>query len=106
MTTDSSIVAENKRSTMNDPYNDQVGDSQNRRMREVSGRIDDSRPLVSFFYVLARDVATPGVIEGLLGLSLPSDESDEHGECGPVMFTNGWLARWAQDVVDRFENTA
>ena len=38
-----------------------------------------------------------GIIEGMLTRSV-GDPGDEDR---PFMFTNGWLARWAQDTADR-----
>ena len=64
------------------------------RMREASGQVDDPRPLVAFFYVLMRDRITPGELEHLVDKAL----GNQPKTCG---FCNGWLARHAQDVVDR-----
>lgn len=83
-----------------DPYEDQITDAGNLRMRAASGRVDDFRPLVAFLYEVARDHLTTGVLEERI------DRIAEHarpvdGERGPFRFTNGWLARWAQDAADR-----
>lgn len=66
------------------------------RMRQASGEVSDSRRLVKFLYLLARDHMTIGQIESLL------DESC-FGHGGSVVYTNGWLAEWAKDAADRLE---
>jgi hypothetical protein len=58
-------------------------------MRDRSGSVASEDPLVSFLYVLMRDVAPPGVIEELVG----SREL--------TIFTNGWLANYAKDIAER-----
>ena len=66
------------------------------RLRTVSGEVTDSSPLVAFFYLLARDTACVGAIESIL------DQSLDITAAQPALYTNGWLARWAQDVAGRF----
>ena len=66
------------------------------RMRAASGRIDSRRKLVSFLYILARDHMTVGAIESLWINHVEPDR-------GKSMFTNGWLAQWADDLADRLE---
>lgn len=78
---------------MSDKYEETISDPGCRRMRTISGRIDDPRPLVAFFYALARDTVPVGALEEVI---TRLEEAD-----GPFMFTNGWLAQWAQDAVDR-----
>lgn len=77
-----------------DPYDDKITDPSCRAMRDRSGRVDDDRPLVAFLYQIGRDLGT-GAVEPML------DKVDL--TTGPFMFTNGWLARWAQDTADRLE---
>lgn len=74
-------------------YEDHITDEDNLRMRAASGEVDDPRPLVAFLYELARDEVTTGVLEGKLDRLAKAEE--------PFAFTNGWLARWAQDAADR-----
>lgn len=62
-------------------------------LRAASGEIDDHRPLVAFLYLLARDHCPVGVVEEILGSI----------GMGPYEFTNGWLARWAQNAAERLE---
>lgn len=61
-------------------------------LHKRSGEVVDTDPLVSFLYLLMRDHVTPGVIEGLMRDSKPGEES---------RYTNGWLAKYAQDIADR-----
>lgn len=62
------------------------------RLREASGAVEDDRPLVAFLYLLMRGHLPAGVIATLL---------DEATRPTSVVFTNGWLARYAQDCADR-----
>jgi len=73
-------------------------------MRASSGRVDDFRPVVTFLYELARDHIPTGVLENLIDHAVKAAEPNDEGERGPTMFTNGWLARWAQYVANRFED--
>lgn len=77
-------------------YEDVVHDEAQRRMRRVSGEIDDVRPLVCFLYLLARDHLAVGVVEEILSQTA-AGTADEYG----VQFTNGWLALWAKDAAGR-----
>ena len=70
--------------------------SHSEQMMVRSGNVHDPRPLVAFLYFLARDVVPVGDIESIL-IRLRELESDL-GEYG---FTNGWIARWAQDASER-----
>lgn len=78
-------------------------DAINKRVRLASGEINDERRLVAFLYVLMRDHLTPGHVEEIMR---------SHIEVGnrplgePVMYTNGWLASYAQDLADRLEKSA
>lgn len=65
------------------------------RMRKASGEVQDRRALVAFLYVLARDHLTTGTIEEIIGSHVEPITNE------PTVFTNGWLARWAQDVANR-----
>lgn len=61
------------------------------RLRSVFGNVTDRSVLVSFLYELMRDHLLLGVVEELVLNSPP---------CRTV-FTNGWLAQYAQDVATR-----
>lgn len=61
-------------------------------MRKRTGSVKSCDPLVSFLYILMRDHVTPGTVEKIM------EQHIGYGEC---IFTNGHLARLAQDVKDR-----
>ena len=63
------------------------------RVRAASGNVSDPRPLVAFLYELMRDEVPPGRIEALVDKINPDAEE--------WVFTNGWLARHAQDIASR-----
>ena len=62
------------------------------KMRIESGEVDSYDKLVCFLYLLMRDVATPGRIADLL-LNMENK--------GPYQFTNGWLARYAENIANQ-----
>jgi hypothetical protein len=61
-------------------------------LRERSGSVKIDSHLVSFLYELMRDHVPPGVIEEIMRKTM-----------GPsaVVYTNGWLAKYAEDVANR-----
>ena len=65
------------------------------RLRVASSQVCDNRPLVSFLYEMLRDHVQPGVAEAVVWSSKP----------GKTTFTNGWLAKYAQDIADRLVPT-
>jgi len=68
-------------------------------LRERTGSVNDGRPLVVFLYMLLRDHVLPGDIEKMMrGLS----DAEARG-IHAFEFTNGHLARYAQDLADRLE---
>lgn len=64
-----------------------------RPMRERSGNVTSSDPLVMLLYHLMRDHVTPGAIEELM--------QDIADVSAPYYFSNGWLAPHARDVAAR-----
>lgn len=78
---------------MNQKYEDTITDPGCLRMRNASGAIDDARPLVSFLYLLLRDHLHLGDVEEIV----------DRATKGAGMFTNGWLAQYAQDIANRLE---
>jgi hypothetical protein len=72
-------------------------DAVNKDMRAKSGTVTDSRPLVVFLYSLARDYLPLTDIEDAIDNSFPPEPHPE----ARVIFTNGWLARWAQYSAER-----
>ena len=65
------------------------------RLRNASGHVEDERMLVAFLYLLGRDHLPAGRISDLM------NEVEQTAGPLPRSFTNGWLARFAQDCADR-----
>ena len=63
-------------------------------LRERSGIVRINSKLVSFLYELMRDHLPPGKIEELIRASQEPD----------VTYTNGWLAKYAQDLANRLKD--
>lgn len=63
------------------------------RMRVASGSVSSSDRIVILFYHLLRDHLTPGQVETLVQEVESFDDE--------ALFTNGWLARYAQNLRDR-----
>ena len=61
-------------------------------IRERSGTVEIDSLLVSVLYELMRDYITPGVIEGIVQRSVHDTK---------VIYTNGWLAKYAEDLALR-----
>lgn len=71
-----------------------IQDSRNGAIRSASGDVNmDNDPLVTFLYILMRDDVPPGRIEEVLMSHVMQHEPDEQ-----VQFTNGWLARYAENI--------
>lgn len=66
----------------------------NAALRERSGSVDSSDPLVSFLYILLRDHVPAGVVEGIMQGHVEVPEKDTE-------FCNGFIARYAKDVAAR-----
>lgn len=64
-----------------------------KRMRKASGSFRSKEKLVGFLYVLMRDHVTAGIIEELM-------EGVSNKDC---LYTNGWLAQYAEDVANRLK---
>ncbi len=62
-------------------------------MRKASGTFKSKDKLTGFLYDLMRDHVPSGVIEELM-------QNVSNKEC---LYTNGWLARHAQDVAKRLK---
>lgn len=91
-------------------YEDRVTDPDNMAMRLASGQINDQRPLVTFLYLLGRDQLSLGTIEELITrAAAKADDDRERRDTGDdlttsfseTMFTNGWLAQWAQYTAEK-----
>lgn len=62
-------------------------------LRERSGHVEINSKLVSFLYDLMRDHLPPGKVEELVRASTESE----------VLYSNGWLAKYAQDIANRLK---
>ena len=67
---------------------------QNVDMRVASGEVNDRRLLVAFLYKLMRDKITSGEVESIMDVI-------EQSEPEETQYTNGWLAKHAQDLASR-----
>lgn len=70
----------------------------NAALRERSGSVDSSDPLVSFLYILMRDHLPAGVVEGIMQKHVVLEGTDDGDES---QFSNGFIARYAKDVAAR-----
>lgn len=66
-------------------------------LRERSGSVTIDSRLVSFLYELMRDHLPAGVVGEIVLAS--EDEST-------ITYSNGWLARYAEDLANRLNNGA
>lgn len=64
-------------------------------MRKRSGNINYKDKLTAFLYVLMRDSITPGRIEEIMINHIDEEEQQ---------YTNGWLAKYANDIAKRLNN--
>ena len=71
-------------------------DDETKALRERSGsvKIKINSKLVSFLYELMRDHLPPGKVEELVRASQDPD----------CIYTNGWLAKYAQDLANRLKD--
>jgi len=63
-------------------------------MRLASGKFTSRNKLIVFLYLLGRDRLPLGLIEGIM-------EQVEGMSSEEVVYTNGWLAQWAEYTADR-----
>lgn len=74
---------------------------QNVRLAVESGKVKDTRPLVAFLYDLVRDRLPLGTVETMVREQFEPQNPYVDKEPDSYQFTNGWLAKYAQDVADR-----
>ncbi len=67
---------------------------ENERLRKRSGEVDSSDPVVALLYILMRDHLPTGTVEEIVRL---------HCTGPKVLFTNGWLAKYAEDLAARLK---
>lgn len=72
-----------------------TNDEQNKIMREASGNVQIECKLTSFFYELLRDHVPISEVESLVRRVANETE--------PVIYTNGWLAKYAENIVKRLQ---
>jgi len=73
---------------------DEVKGNHNSAMRSASDTVHNRDKMVSFFYSLMRDCMTPGAVEEVVQSVL--NEGDQE-----IIYTNGWLAKYAEYIVVR-----
>lgn len=66
-------------------------------MRLMSGDVSDDRPLVALLFVLMRDHITPGAMETIFENHVAVANGQKQ------RYSNGWLAKHAQDLARRIE---
>lgn len=71
-------------------------DDENRKQRELSGHVKSCDVLQAVIYDLLRDHVPPSTMEAIV-----RDNARFHREPGPFIYTNGWLASYAQDLARR-----
>jgi len=67
----------------------------NAALRDRSGAVDSTDPLVSFLYILLRDHVPAGVVEGIVQNHVAVAGGHE------AEFCNGFIASYAKDVAER-----
>lgn len=75
--------------------------TQNDGLRDRSGAVESSDPLVAFLYHLMRDHLPAGVVEGIVQNHVPNP-----GREVTAYFTNGYLASYAKDIAARLKEPA
>lgn len=66
-------------------------------LRDRSGNVDSSNPLVAFLYLLMRDHLPAGQVEAVVQTAADAASAE-------FRFTNGWLATYASDLASRLED--
>lgn len=69
--------------------------TENKEMRARSGHFVSSDRLTSVLYELIRDHVPPSTVEKIVR------ELDMAGPDGDTIYTNGWLASYAEDLARR-----
>lgn len=79
----------------------QFNHEENTRLCIQSGKARDARPLVAFLYDLLRDHVSPGTVEEMVRVQFEPSATFREGSPDSYTFTNGWLAKYAQDIAAR-----
>lgn len=69
--------------------------NENDALRKRSGTVKINSKLVSFLYELMRDHLPTGTVEEIVRASEQESE---------VIYTNGWLAQYAEDLANRLKD--
>jgi len=72
-------------------------------LKERSGFVTSNDKLVDFFYVLMRDHVTPGNIEYIMIQVDKEKQMNDLKHVDKTSYTNGWLASYAKDIVERLK---
>lgn len=67
-----------------------------KQIREESGEVNLEGLLVAVFYRLIRDEVVAGAMEGIV-----QDVLANHNNNTPIEYSNGWLALYARNIVER-----
>lgn len=70
----------------------------NDMMRKISGEVNSDSALVCFFYILMRDYLNAGAVEDIISQRMGRSKAHTYE------FTNGWLANYAEDIVNRLSD--
>ena len=65
----------------------------NDQIRQESGNVVSESPLICFLYLLMRDHVVPGTLEKVVMDTEKAETS--------FIFTNGWLAKYAENLAKR-----
>lgn len=66
----------------------------NKKMREITGNVKSNKKLVTFLYLLMRDELVCGKVERVIFEIEKCNKKEQ-------LFTNGWLARYADNLASR-----
>jgi len=75
---------------------EQVREDQVKQMRNRSGRVKSTSPVVALLYELCRDHLPVGILSEKINALEAAGTAEYH-------FTNGWLANFVRDCADRLQ---
>jgi len=74
---------------------DKVKNKRNTDLKLESGEYKSTDPLISFLYELMRSHITPGQVETILNNVLIEQNNIKNHGCEHIVYTNGFLAKYA-----------
>lgn len=77
------------------------GPKNQKKIFKASGEFTDNDLVVSLLYRLMRDEVTPGAVEEIV---LQITDAHKPGE--QIKYTNGWLAQYAKNIVERLNGSS